>query len=176
MRVQESRVAFYSEEWGEERDYTNRGLCRGRMRSSLPSNSVLPPSLRSPPPLSVSLHGRFHSRASPVFHFFLPRPAGPDGTRTRGGGGDNLSSSRLTIKYHADTNRAGNPCVSVNRITRQLRAGFHSAERLENSLRSWQAIRTGSKLCIQQAGTLCEPAKRRSSEIHGVNFRGVPIH
>ena len=84
MRVQESRVAFYSEEWGEERDYTNRGLCRGRMRSGLPSNSVLPLPLRSPPPLPVSLHGRFHWRASPAFHFFLPRPAGTDGTRTRG--------------------------------------------------------------------------------------------
>lgn len=41
-RVQESRVAFYSEKWGEVRDYTSRGYIEARKRAaSSPSNSVL---------------------------------------------------------------------------------------------------------------------------------------
>lgn len=41
-RVQESRVAFYSEKWGEVRDYTSPSYIEARKRAaSSPSNSVL---------------------------------------------------------------------------------------------------------------------------------------
>lgn len=44
MRVQESRVAFYSEKWGEERDYTNRGCVEAESGLACQATVCFPPS------------------------------------------------------------------------------------------------------------------------------------